>query len=414
MKVKKNRLSDMDYDEVSLVDVGAGEGAHVTLFKRDTQEDSENPEEDSVSSDGEAIGKGSLSMATEVVEKRAGKRECAECGSAVPKDEMECPDCGSSSIKKSIIIVRKEVTDESVSDEELGDALEAVEDEDEEDPEVEDDEEDDEEEEPVVEKSFTDAESMSVSIDALSIAADLAQEIAKAFQGGITKDTPAQYESAMTKFNEVMDEAAEGWLAKSLTDGTEIRKKAGVVRQQITDIIKQATEGGVMTTRTRPASLDGLELPAEVAEYVSGLEEDAGIQKNDIYKGLSPEVVEVVKNAERIVEENETAKWLDVAKKFDRVPGDKAELAKSLRVLHNTDKPAYDALVKSLEGANEAAKSGDITKSYGLPGGGEPSSAVEKRRNEAKEMVEKGLYPTIEQAEVALLRANPQTYNVES
>lgn len=358
-------------------------------------------------------------MTTEVVEKRAGKRECAECGASVSKGMSECPECGSDSITKSIIIVRKEVTDESVTDEEVGDALEAVEDDDSDDDEedgeeVEDDEEDDstdeedEEEEPVVEKSFTDSESALIAVDALTIATKFADKIAKAF---VSKNVTAEYESVMTELNEDMDEAAAGWLAKSFsTDGNEISKKAGVVRQQITDIIKHAQEGGVMTQRTRPASLDGLELPAEVAEYVSGLEEDAGIQKNDIFKGLTPEATEIVKNAQTLIEEREQEKWLEVAKKFDAVPGDRAELAKSLRTLHSTDPKAYDALVKSLEGANEAAKRGDITKVYGLPGGGEPTSVIEKRKNEAQKLVESGEFPTIEQAEVHLLGLNPSEY----
>lgn len=420
MKVKKNRLSDMDYDEVSLVDVGAGEGANVVLFKRDTQAGEDFLDDESVSSDEEPVRKESRLMATEVLEKRAGKRECAECGTEVSKGDTECPDCGSDSIMKSIIIVRKEVTDESVSDEELDDALEAVEDEDgEEEDDQEDDTDDEEESDEVVEsdesdepveKKFTSAESAAVSVGALAVATEYAVKIAKAFEGGVSTKTPVQYESIMTEFNAAMDEAAQGWLAKSLETSSEISKKAGEVQSQITTIIKHATEGGAMPQINRPATLDGLDLPTDVAEYVSGLEAAAGIEKKDIYAGLDPEVAQIVRKSAEIVEESEQQKWLGIAKSFDAVPGDKAELAKSLRTLHSTDKTAYDALVKSLEGANEAAKRGDITKSWGAPGGGEPSDVIEKRRTTAKSLVESGQFPTIEQAEVHLLSANPSEY----
>lgn len=414
MKVKKNRLSGMEYDEVSHVDVGANQHAKVAIFKRDTRTSSTNRKAHTLDSGEVSTNrKESRHMATEVVEKRKGRRECAECGSEVPSGDSMCPECDSTDIKKSIIIVRKEVSDD-ISEEEHDDALEALDDEDEDDDDIEDDEEDDDEEEeddeePVVEKSFTDAESASVAIDALSIATEFATKIAKAFKGGVTKDTPVQYESLMTELNDVMDGASQGWLAKSFETG-EISKKAGVVRQQITDIIKNATEGGVMPQHTRPAALDTLALPAEVTEYIAGLEEGSGIEKNDIFKGLSPEVVEIVKKAQETNEAAEVAKWEGIAKKFDAVPGDKAELAKSLRALHATDETAYDALVKSLEGANEAAKRGDITKSWGAAGGGEPTDVISKRKQSAQKLVETGQFPTVEQAEIHLLSQNPSEY----
>jgi hypothetical protein len=165
-----------------------------------------------------------------------------------------------------------------------------------------------------------------------------------------------------------------------------------------------------MPKQSRPTALDSLELPDDVSAYISGLEEGAGIEKSDIFKGLTPEAAEIVKSAQELVEENEQKKFKEKAESFTHLPGDRDELAKSLRAMHSIDPEGYDTLVKSLDAANEAAKSGDITKAIGRPGGGEPTSAIEKRKTQAQKMVENGEFPTVEQAEVALLSNNPSEY----
>lgn len=410
--LRKHRLTGMEYDEVSLVDNGANQDAHVVLFKRDTQAGSTNSGRKPLSSGEDRPNrKESRPMTTSVVEKTKAGRVCADCGTDMGPGESACSDCGSTDVKKSIIIVRKEISDENEElDPDVQGVLDEIKDDEEEDGEKGEEDEDDGEVE-VTAKSFTPEQTATVSVEALSIATDLASKITKVFESGVSKTSPAEYEEAMVDFNTSMDKAVEGWLAKTFVADSEISKKAGVVRTQITEIIKNATEGGVMPQHTRPSALDALDLPADVAEYISGLEENAGVQKNDdIYKGLSPEVTEIVKNAERIIEEQESEKWLGVAKSFDAVPGDKVELAKSLRTLHDSDPDAYENLRKSLVAANTAAKSGGITKQFGQSGGGEPTSVIEKRKTEAQELVTKGQFATVEQAEVHLMSTNPSEY----
>ncbi len=436
MSVAKNRLSGMRYDEVSLVDGGANQDSHVALFKRDTPAGTRNSADSSLSSGKERpIRKERRLMATEVIEKRKGGLTCGDCGNDIAPNEASCPDCGSSHIKKSIVIVRKEISevdetdsdqsgDTDLTEEELqaiADSLdEETDDDDDESDEsdINNDEDDDNtgadfnsKTEPTVAKSLTPSEQGTIAVEALSLAADLATNIAKMFDSGVTKSTSGEYEELMTDFNAAIDDSFSSWVGKGFTGDREISKKAGVVRQQITEIIKSASEGGNMPEITRPAALDGLDLPADVAGYVDTLEKAAGVEKVDIFKGLSPEVTEIVKQAQKTNENALVAKWNDVAEKFDAVPGDKVELAKSLRALHTADPAGYEALVKSLEGANAAAKSADITKSWGKPGGGESTSDIEKRESEARELVEKGQYPTIEQAQVALMALNPKSYD---
>lgn len=370
-------------------------------------------------------------MAVEVVEKRKGSRSCNDCGAKCGPGDTSCPECGSGSIKKSVVIVRKETSVEpEVTDELIAEIEEALEDEDsdDEDEVVDEEESDDDDEyeevdevsdedeppadEPPVEKSFSDQDKALVQVEAFSLANEFAEKVSKAVLG---ENPVADYETVMNDFNNVLDEASKSWIEQSspvTKSAGDIHQKADVVRQKITNIIKSATEGGVMPKNTRPSALDGIELPDDVQAYIASLEESAGVSKadDDIYKGLTPEVAEIVKKSEAIIEEREQEKWLGIAKSFEYIPGDKDDLAKSLRALSNADPDAYENLKKSLDAANEAAKNSDITKSFGKPGGGEPTSVVEKRRASAKSLVEAGQFQTVEQAEVHLLTLNPSEY----
>jgi hypothetical protein len=214
----------------------------------------------------------------------------------------------------------------------------------------------------------------------------------------------------MTELNNVMDAAAERWMS-----GTTVSKAAPKARRKQLEIIKRKVqsviakaEGKEMPKKPkRPSSLDGLQLPDDVASYIKELEGDVSKSDDDIYKGLSPEVAKRLQRADELVEKQYTKDWEDIAKNYTHVPGDKSELAAALRTAFETSPEAFNTLKKSLDAAQYNLAQSDVFKQYGSRGTDDGSDEVAKRHKEAEELVSKGDYPTVEQAEVALMNKKP-------
>lgn len=358
-------------------------------------------------------------MTVEVVEKKKGTVTCGDCGAKMSADATVCPKCGSKNIKKSLVIVRKAVGDldddlesavveDSVDDEaededeEVEDEVdESDEDEDDDDDEDEEDEEDEEEDEEVEDEApvtVGKAAKKLIPLEALNLSTAFAEDVIKVFTG---KGTKKDYEATMVEFNNVMDAAADNWFSgKSVSKAKATKGHAALIRERVNNICK---EEKIMAKPTRPKALDSLELPDDVKSYITTLEGGEVEKSHDPYKDLPEEVVKSLKAADKIVEEREQEKWSAVAKGYAHFPGDKVELAKTLRTLSESAPDAFEELKKSLDAAEFNLSQSDIFKSHGLPGGGETTTEVSKRRKDAAELVEKGEYKTIEQAEVALM-----------
>lgn len=364
-------------------------------------------------------------MPVEIVEARKGIRSCGDCQNRLDASATSCT-CGSSNIKKSIVLVRKATGDDDeelpdLSDLDLDEEVEGEEEENEEEDDDEEDEneedgegeeeegeDDDEEEEdpPVVKSLSADAQHL-VALETLNIATSLAEKIAKVFSGS-PEEIEKNYEDTMTELNSVMDTAAEKWMSGStISKAAEVESQVALIKKRVNTLI--AKDGEMPKKVERPAALDGLELPEEVKNYITSLESsDGNVTKSesgeeDIYKGLTPAAAEIVRKAAETNERAEQEKYMSIAKSLKYVPGDRDELAKSLRKAAEESPEAYETLKKSLEASNELLSESDVFKQHGLPGGGEPTDAISKRRAQAKELVEKGEYPTIEQAEVSLM-----------
>lgn len=404
-KWKLNSLRPQEYDEVSVVDSGANQDAHVVLVKRDGEGGSAMPK-------------------TGLIAKRV-IRSCGQ-GHVVSKSDTACGECGDTEFTRSLMVVRKdELVDEEPDDDDDSDDEEVVEDEaddddlDDDDAEEEDDGaevgknvimgygrkgkkkrnrlvEDDEtvdEDEDVMRKS--------VAIDTAGASLTLVEKLSKIFSSGKSKRRIEKaYEDAMVEYNTVLDAAAQQWLA-----GRGISKSDGSsVVERLTEILKE--EGADMPKVKRPTALDALELPDDVASYIGKLEKAAGIEsEEDIYKGLDPALVHKLKMADELVEREEVKKWDDIAKSFRHYPGDKGELAKSLRALHDSDPDAYEVVRKTLEAGEFNLKQSSIFSTMGSSQGGDISGdmRIAKRREKAQELVDKGAFPTLEQAEVSLM-----------
>lgn len=346
----------------------------------------------------------------EILEKKRIIRTCGQCGEEIEKGVDACPSDGSTKIKKSLVLVRKEtvdededledlevddLTDEDDEDEDLEDEEEG----DEEDEEEDDDEDDDEESEEAPEP-LTTVGKRAMAVEVMNLSTALAAKISKIFKSGNLKNAEAVYENVMTEFNGVMDAATQSYLSgASISKSSEVGKQATLIQKRVSRILK--TEGGTMPKKQRPDGVDFEKLPDDLKSYISELEGTDDVEKADIFKGLTPEAAKIVKQAAETNEQSTAQKFLDIAKAFTHIPGDKSELAKSLRKAKETDEATYKTLIDTLTASNENLKQGDIFKSYGSRGAGDPSD--DPKMKEAKELVSKGTYPTIEQAMVAVM-----------
>lgn len=351
-------------------------------------------------------------MAITVVEKRKGTRTCGDCGDEVAVGITKC-ECGSENIKKSLVVVRKAVGDEDDDLETAAASSEVEEDEEEEDEDLdsleddddEDDEEDDEEDEDEDEEDDEDDDTPPAGVkkanipllglEALNISTAAAEDIVKVFADGGNREA---YEEVMVEFNNIMDSAAEKWFGGSVVSKAgDSAGHAALIRERVNGIISKEK------TMARPKNFDNLD--PETKKYIEELEgsEDAVTKSISKRDDLPEDVRKSLEAADRIVEERETEKWNGIAKGYSHFPGDKVELAKTLRKLHTADPEAFEELKKSLDAAEYNLSQSDIFKSYGQPGGGEPTDEISKRRKAAEELVAKGEFATVEQAEVSLM-----------
>ena len=363
-------------------------------------------------------------MSVEVVEKRKGSVICGDCGeeldSTVTKSDG-CPHCDSHNIKKSLVVVRKAVGDEEDDlENEVDDELEEEEDVDEEEDELDDedlDDEDDEEEDDDLDEEDEDEEleeeaedavpvgkrsAELLGLEALNISTALAEDVAKLFTS--RKVSKKAYEDVMVEFNNVMDAAADRWFkGGTVSKAKDKQGHAALIRERVSNIVKTKKEAKKMPKR--PKTLDSLDLPDDVKKYIGELESDGEVKKSvNPYAGLPEEVQKSLKAADKIVEEREQEKWEGVAKNYKHFPGNKTELAKTLRSLSESAPEAFEELKKSLDAAEYNLAQSDIFKSYGRPGGDEEASdEITKRKTDAQKLVDDGKYQTIEQAEVALM-----------
>lgn len=346
------------------------------------------------------------------------KRTCGEC-SAELTDEEPCEEHPDAAVKKSLIVVRKaegdedddleaalDEDDENEDDEDEEEEDEETEDEDDEDEDEDDEDEEDEDEDDEDEADLKKSDVSVMAVEALGIATQFAEEIAKVF--GTKGSKTAAYEDVMTEFNNVMDAAAERWKTGTTVSKSSKKSRAkqvAIIKNKVLSTFAKA-EGKEMPKKpARPKALDDLELPDDVASYIKELE-GGDVSKSDseeIYKGLHPEVAKRLKKADELVEKSEVEHWEEIAKSYKHFPGDKKELAATLRKLHESNPTAFEELKKTLDAAEFNLGQSDVFKSFGSRGGGEPNDEIAKREKEADELVSKGEYPTKEQALVALM-----------
>jgi hypothetical protein len=293
------------------------------------------------------------------------------------------------------VIVRKAVGDE---DDDLDVALEA-EVEDEADEDDEDEDEDDEVDED--EKVLAPVGKSIVGLEALNLATAFVEDVVKVFN--TKKFDRDSYEEVMTEFNNLMDAAADTWASGSAVSKSSKKSHLGAINKRISAITKE--EGKKMPKATRPKDLNLDGLPDNVKDYIATLEGDDVEKSHRITKraDLPEDVRKSLEAADQIVEKDKVAHWESVAKSYSHFPGDKGDLAKTLRALSESNPTAFEEMKKTLDAAEENLAQSDIFKSHGRPGNGEPQEKIEKRRGEAQKLVDDGKFDTIEKAMVSLM-----------
>jgi len=347
-------------------------------------------------------------MAVEIVSKTKKGLACADCGASLTSGEA-CEEHPDAEVKKSLVIVRKAVGD---NDDDLDAALEVedeVDDDDEEDDddeiddELDEDDEDDEDEEDEDEVVDEDEKELAtvgksvVGLEALNIATAFVSDVVKCFKGG--KFDSDKYEETMTEFNNVFDAAADTWSSGSAVSKSSKKSHLGAIAKRVTAITKE--EGKKMP---RPKTLKFDELPDDVKDYISTLEGDDVEKSQKITKraDLPADVRKSLEEADKIVERDKVSHWEGIAKGYTHFPGDKQELAKTLRALSESNPKAFEEMQKTLDAAQENLKQSDIFKSHGLPGGGNPDA--DPKKSEIEELIKKSNGElTYEQAAVQLM-----------
>jgi hypothetical protein len=426
----------MEYDEVSLVDSGANQDAHVVLFKRDT----------SVKKGAVKKKEGGMGQ----IVKRKVTRTCSDCGSNLG-DESKCHNCGSTKVKKSLIILRKEevdVEEGNLTDEELqeqldatasdeGDGDDGTEEEvvEEEDDETGEDDEpgkpDEDNSDPERDKHLSDIPDEVVgkaSEETLDLTFALSKSIGEILRNSEIDKADA-YEQVMVQFNTALDQAAERWFAgsfvsKSATASPERLARLTEMHTQLSSIIGKK-EGGTVTGLSDDVRKG---LSDDVLAYISDLEAKVptDVTKNEddeIFKGLSPAAVELVKSAQKTAEDakaelakredaEKTREYITKAAGFSHLPIKADEFGPILKSAAATlTEEEFGKLEQVLSAANYNLAQSNVFKSFGSSRNGADGSVISKVEAEAKTLVDAGTFPTIEQAQAHLMRTNPSLYD---
>lgn len=353
-------------------------------------------------------------MPSTIVSKAKGTRTCADCGSNLAAGATKCQNCGSTNIKKSLIIVRKEESvpdapgqeapdpegfadaEAQSSDEEPDDATDDESEED--DPEFEEgDGEDDEDDltegdfEPADEEEDDESESDDDEEDddvqknsgriAKSVQARAANDVALMFltaADNICKaledtDPMGAVDAEMTALNNAVDDALDGWV-----EGRSITKMSDATRQKLQAKLKMLKAKAAALKDPDDDGDDDTTPEGDTDHDFFPKKGSKMAKRSDIYKGLTPEAAEIVRKSHEVLEAAEDKKFEELAKSY--AAPNSVELGKSLRFLSENNPDGFKAVEQALKAAQAAVDSSEVFKSFGLPGGQEQGVYGEAER----------------------------------
>lgn len=185
-------------------------------------------------------------------------------------------------------------------------------------------------------------------------------------------------------------------------------------------------------TKGAPMPLNKEDLAPDVLEYVNGLEAiieemtaEEDVAKSDlpedIFKGLDPRVREVIEKAQKTAEdattelakredERLTKEFIEKASTFKNLPVNAAEFGPVLKSLATANPEAFAEVERVLRAADAGSKTGEVFKQAGSDQGG-TASAKEQVDVMAQEILKSDTSLTIAQARAQVYRTNPSLYD---
>lgn len=230
------------------------------------------------------------------------------------------------------------------------------------------------------------------------------QELRRRLEAG--EITQAAFDAEMTRMKRMSKSADEG--GDTMPDDDQLTELARAIDEAVTQATGPLAEQIQTLTRERDEAL-AKAAPADGEDVLKGVPEAVRKRLEDA-EAVAKAARERV---ERMEDEADTARWLDVAKGLDHVarapePGGNgvASLAGHLKAVAKADPAAAEALVKTLTAANTAIASSELLKATGSA-----SAQLSDTRTELAQAAEaiRKANPTLTavQAEVQALQANP-------
>jgi hypothetical protein len=450
-------LKDLEYDEVSFVDKGANQDAHVVLFKRDTSDDEE------VSKD---IDNGDVHQAAPM----GAVKPCAQCGAKLKATQSVCKGCGSpnpmhAGVQKVLEDYFEEVAKASKAPDDETDAegkLDAEDDDESPDEDLEDEEaddndefeemlsdgdgpdgeeqdkegensygdddaaEDEEEDEEDDEKDEDEKPVKKVDTSVLQEMHDLSALFTSHLAESIVKGDVDAIANAADQYAAVIAAAALSW-----TGGNTVSKNDNGRE----DRLRTHADTVISITKKQeddmPEGINKSELSPEVRSYIEGLEtqlakKDETNQDEEIFKGMSPQAVEIVKKAQKDAEdtrallakrddEQRTVQYVALAKSYNALPQEASTFGLILkRAAAGLPEEDFTELTRVLKAANAQVRANNgILSVIGREGGnfGDINKRLDAKVAELKKSDSK---MTHEQAVAKAYDEDPSLYDEDS
>jgi hypothetical protein len=221
----------------------------------------------------------------------------------------------------------------------------------------------------------------------------------------------------------------EGWVVMKHQDntetpeGAEVSEETETVETTETDLVES-----LVKAQERIAELEeALELEKGKGKKPAFLAGDPEDEEDDTEEGLMKSVPEAVREMlnkakadadavrEELRKEREERRDTEFVAKaradWSLLPIDADEVGKAMRRLTDADASLAETITKALDAANAQAESANIFNEIGTAGRPDTGDAYGKVTTLAKALVAEGKSPTVEQAVVDLISADPNLYH---
>lgn len=375
-------LTEMVYDEVSVVDRGANQESHVVLFKRDDIEKSkEFPASDfNDSAKGQKCSRWNCGKPA-TSSRNVGGRRLGAC--AEHQKEMTVSKTVKRRVKKSNPD-SSEVHTDSMMNPKCGHRL------------------------------------GSDKCSACSVAKSALHKV----QEAIAQQDPEALWDSILEFQEEIESVEKSW-DNDDTHGSPVVLTDFMLAVPTLPINKANQKGALMP-------LDKDDLAPDVLDYVNGLEDEIAtltaaqpVEKSDdtedIFKGLDPRVREVIEKAQKDAtdtraelakrdDERISKEFIEKAATFKNLPINAADFGLVLKSIGTLDPTVLAEIERVLRAADAGEKTSEVFKQAGSDQSG-TATPIEQVNAKAQELMKSDSTLTVEAARTQVYRSNPSLYD---